>query len=84
MRMKRYIAVATLALGILVVPAAGQPKSQVNSRTHKRAFGKTGDGKQVDLYVLTNKNGVEADVTNFGAAVDHHALREIAFSDGPA
>ena len=69
MRMKRYIAVATLALGILVVPAAGQPKSQVNSRTHKRAFGKTGDGKQVDLYVLTNKNGVEADVTNFGAAV---------------
>jgi len=67
--MKRYIAVATLALGILVVPAAGQPKSQVNSRTHKRAFGKTGDGKQVDLYVLTNKNGVEADVTNFGAAV---------------
>ena len=67
--MKRYIAVATLALGILVVPAAGQPKSQVNSRTHKRAFGKTGDGKQVDLYVLTNKNGVEVDITNFGAAV---------------
>ena len=67
--MKRYIAVATLALGILVVPAAGQPKSQVNSRTHKRAFGKTGDGKQVDLYVLSNKNGVEVDVTNFGAAV---------------
>jgi len=67
--MKRYIAVATLALGILVVPAAGQPKSQVNSRTHKRAFGKTGDGKQVDLYVLSNKNGVEVDITNFGAAV---------------
>jgi len=69
MRMKRYIAVATLALGILVVLAAGQPKSQVNSRTHKRAFGKTGDGKQVDLYVLSNKNGVEVDITNFGAAV---------------
>jgi len=67
--MKRYIAVATLALGILVVLAAGQPKSQVNSRTHKRAFGKTGDGKQVDLYVLSNKNGVEVDITNFGAAV---------------
>ncbi len=67
--MKRHITVATLALGILVVIAASQPKSQANSRTHKRAFGKTGDGKQVDLYVLTNKNGVEVDITNFGAAV---------------
>ena len=67
--MRRHITVATLALGILVVLAASQPKSQANSKTHKRAFGKTGDGKQVDLYVLTNKNGVEADVTNFGAAV---------------
>ena len=67
--MKRYIAVVTLALGILVVLAASQPKSDANSRTHKRAFGKTGDGKQVDLYVLSNKNGVEVDVTNFGAAV---------------
>jgi len=67
--MRRHITVATLALGILVVLAASQPKSQANSKTHKRAFGKTGDGKQVDLYVLTNKNGVEADLTNFGAAV---------------
>jgi len=67
--MKRHIAVATLALGILVVLATSQPKSDANSRTHKRAFGKTGDGKQVDLYVLTNKNGVEVDITNFGAAV---------------
>ena len=67
--MKRYIAVVTLALGILVVLAASQPKSDANSRTHKRAFGKTGDGKQVDLYVLSNKNGVEVDITNFGAAV---------------
>ncbi len=67
--MKRHIAVATLTLGILVVLDASQPKSDANSRMLKRAFGKTGDGKQVDLYVLTNKNGVEVDITNFGAAV---------------
>jgi len=67
--MKRHIAVATLALGILVAFAASQPKSDANFRTHKRPFGKTGDGRQVDLYVLTNKNGVEVDITNFGAAV---------------
>jgi aldose 1-epimerase len=69
MRMKRHITVATLVVGILVVFAASQPRSDANSRMLKRAFGKTGDGKQVDLYVLTNKNGVEVDITNFGAAV---------------
>jgi len=67
--MKRHITVATLVVGILVVFAASQPRSDANSRMLKRAFGKTGDGKQVDLYVLTNKNGVEVDITNFGAAV---------------
>ena len=80
--MRRHITVATLALGILVVLAASQPKSQANSKTHKRAFGKTGDGKQVDLYVLTNKNGVEADVTNFGAAVVSLKVARSARKDG--
>ena len=33
----------------------------------KRSFGKTKDGKEVFLYSLENKNGVKAEVTNFGA-----------------
>jgi len=35
----------------------------------KKAFGKTPDGQPVDLYVLTNKNGAEASITNYGGAV---------------
>ena len=33
----------------------------------KRSFGTTKDGKEVFLYSLENKNGVKAEVTNFGA-----------------
>jgi len=33
----------------------------------KRSFGKTKDGKEVFLFSLENKNGVKAEVTNFGA-----------------
>jgi aldose 1-epimerase len=44
---------------------AQKPKSAIE----KRAFGKTPDGTAIDLYVLNNKNGVEADITTFGAAL---------------
>ena len=41
---------------------------QVGS-TKKQSFGKTPDGQPVDLYVLTNKSGAEASITNYGGAV---------------
>jgi aldose 1-epimerase len=37
--------------------------------TTKSSWGKTPDGEQVDLYTLTNKNGVEAAITTYGGAV---------------
>jgi aldose 1-epimerase len=37
--------------------------------TTKKPFGKTPDGQPVDLYVLTNKNGAEASITNYGGAL---------------
>lgn len=37
--------------------------------TTKSSFGKTPEGEQVDLYLLTNKNGLEAAITNYGGAV---------------
>jgi aldose 1-epimerase len=46
------------------VGATPQPGS-----TTKKSFGKTPDGQAVDLYVLTNKNGAEASITNFGGAL---------------
>lgn len=33
----------------------------------KRVFGTTKDGKEVFLYTLENKNGMKAEVTDFGA-----------------
>jgi aldose 1-epimerase len=35
----------------------------------KQSFGKTEDGQPVDLYILTNKNGLEAGITNYGGTV---------------
>jgi aldose 1-epimerase len=46
-------------------PANAQNKSKMT----KEAFGKTEDGQSVDLYRLTNKNGMEAAITNFGGIV---------------
>ncbi len=46
------------------IGATPQPGS-----TTKKSFGKTPDGQPVDLYVLTNKSGAEASITNYGGAV---------------
>jgi aldose 1-epimerase len=39
------------------------------ARTVKRVFGKLSDGTAVDLYTLTNKNGLEVQITNYGGSV---------------
>ena len=35
----------------------------------KRVFGKLADGREADLYTLTNKNGMEVAITNYGGVV---------------
>jgi aldose 1-epimerase len=37
--------------------------------TSKSSFGKTPEGQDVELYVLTNKNGMEAAISTYGGAV---------------
>src|SRR4030095_5697056 len=39
------------------------------ARIEKRPFGKLASGEPVDLYTLTNKGGVQAQITNYGGAV---------------
>jgi len=39
------------------------------ARIEKHPFGKLADGTVVDLYTLTNKNGLQAQITNYGGAV---------------
>ncbi len=65
--MKRNTVVAALAV-MAIVFALGQYQ-QVEGKMRKQAFGKMADGRQADLYVLTNKNGMEVAITNFGGAV---------------
>ncbi len=53
----------TVAMGLIflaAIKAAGVKKS---------AFGKTRDGEPVDLHVLTNANGMEVAITNYGGRV---------------
>lgn len=35
----------------------------------KEVFGKTADGRQIDLYTLTNDNGIEVQITNYGGII---------------
>ena len=44
-------------------------QAEAKSKMQKQSFGKTEDGQQVDLYILTNKNGMEARITNYGGTV---------------
>src|SRR5260370_17384914 len=69
MHMKRSMPLIILT-GVLLMTTLAQTGAtpQVGS-TKKQSFGKTPDGQPVDLYVLTNKSGAEASITNYGGAV---------------
>ncbi|MGD8500318.1 MAG: aldose epimerase family protein [Phycisphaerales bacterium] len=45
----------------------GKAKETRPMSADKESFGQTPDGRQVDLYTLTNANGLRARVTNYGA-----------------
>src|SRR5215813_12219245 len=51
-----------LLILLLITNASGQTVKKDN-------FGKTNDGQVVDIYTLTNKNGLEAKITNFGGII---------------
>ena len=43
--------------------------SQINSSINTKLFGTTPDNKEVHCYTLTNKNGMECSVINYGATI---------------
>lgn len=43
--------------------------AETKAKMQKQAFGNTQDGQLTDLYTLNNKNGVEAKISNYGAAL---------------
>jgi aldose 1-epimerase len=61
---------STLALGLAALTACGPTKQTgaVMPLRHQ-AFGKTADGREIDLYTLTNKRGMEAGIIDYGGTV---------------
>ncbi len=59
-----------LGLGLVLATACGPKKETGAIRTvKKQATGVMVDGQEVHRYTLTNKNGVEASILNYGGAV---------------
>jgi aldose 1-epimerase len=56
------------ACGLIVLSLAGCGRTEKPS-VQKSPYGMTADGTAVDLYTLTNRNGVEAKITNYGGIV---------------
>jgi aldose 1-epimerase len=46
-----------------------QKDVEVNMKIEKQSFGKTEDGKLVDLYTFTNTNDMEVKITNYGGII---------------
>lgn len=64
------LAVAAMAASLAVATIPALCKSgEANPKMEKRAYGTTKDGQAVDLYVLSNKHGMEATLTNYGATL---------------
>ncbi|RXK86347.1 aldose epimerase family protein [Filimonas effusa] len=66
-----YVAVAAIAAGTLLAGCGGatkEEKKDVKAGITKAAWGKA-DGQDVDLYTLTNKNGVQVKISSYGGTV---------------
>jgi len=47
--------------------AAQETKETPVMSVNQESFGRTSEGREVDLYTLTNSNGLKARITNYGA-----------------
>ncbi len=59
-------------LAALVAGAAGSwgaPAQKSNGGIQRSTFGKMADGETIDLFTLTNRNGMKVSITNYGARV---------------
>ena len=64
----RAFNVTVLGMVVAMAMGYGEPAGK-EPGTKKMLFGKTKDGQAVDLYTLTNANGVVAAITNYGGTV---------------
>jgi aldose 1-epimerase len=59
----------TITGAILMSTLTASSATAKSGTTTKTSWGKTPDGEQVDLYTLTNKNDLQAEITTYGGAV---------------
>ena len=65
-----WTGIAILMTGLItVLPPMQALRAENSPQIRKQSFGKESDGKEADLYVLTNKNGIEVAITNYGGTV---------------
>jgi aldose 1-epimerase len=56
-----------LDIGLRAEDAKAKQSGKERASLHKKAFGKTPDGQEVDLYILTNTAGMTAKIMTYGA-----------------
>jgi aldose 1-epimerase len=61
--------IVALVLGVVSGAMWGGMLTEARPRIEKQPFGKTADGTAVELYTLTNANGVEAKIMTYGGIV---------------
>lgn len=62
---KTYLLISALAIGLAASQKA--PGMNTTSAVKEEVFGKMPDGHEVKIFTLTNKNGLKARVTEYGA-----------------
>ena len=60
---------SSILLVLAIVGAAGGDPDQHQPGIERRTFGKMADGKLIDLYTLTNHQGMRVAITNYGGIV---------------
>src|SRR4051794_31373960 len=63
MNTRRFISSLMLSLVVLIIGIEAKPTVK------KGDFGKTSDGRQVDVYTLTNSRGAEARIITYGGTM---------------
>ena len=69
MRMKNFVVLLAFSMGAGYSAAPAFAAGPSGETPMVRSFGRTSDGVEAKLYVLKNKHGLEASVTDFGATL---------------
>ena len=68
-RWSTFALMGALTLACLTQACATKETSEVKNDVKKQAYGKMPDGADVDLYTLTNANGMQAGIITYGGTV---------------